>query len=117
MLLSLIVPVGILVGACVDQQDSSSVQESVARISATATISNGLPVDGCSYPVTIDDVDYAPDARSLATIRYLVPAGGTITVRIDYRLTGRTGQVQCGFGTTRDLPEISLRVREVVDSD
>lgn len=82
--------------------------------SAIAVISNKLPVDGCSYPVTIGDVDYAPDARSIAPIRDHVPAGGELRVRIEYRLTGRTGQVECGFGTSRQLPEITFRVRQVL---
>jgi hypothetical protein len=83
---------------------------------ATATIANMLPVDGCSYPVTIGDVDYAPDPESLSAIRDRVPGGGTLTVRINYRQTGATGQVQCGFGGTRDLPEISFRVLRVLES-
>lgn len=73
-----------------------------------------LPVDGCSYPVTIDRVDYAPDPASVAAIRDLVPGGGDLRVLIDYRLTGRTGQVECGFGASRTLPEISFRVRRVL---
>ena len=102
-------------GACIDQQDAESVQDFTIRTSATATIANMLPVDGCSYPVTIGEVDYAPDARSLAAIRDLVPGGGTLKVRIRYRLTGRTGQVECGFGTSRELPEIAFHVQRVLD--
>jgi hypothetical protein len=90
-------------------------EESTVRRTATATIANMLPVDGCSYPVTIDGVDYAPDESSLDDIRDLVPAGGTITAQIQYRLTGETGVVECGFGTSRELPEISLRVRRILD--
>jgi hypothetical protein len=90
-------------------------EESAVRRTATATIANMLPVDGCSYPVTVDGVDYAPDEASRDDIRDLVPAGGTITAQIQYRLTGETGLVECGFGTTRELPEISLRVRRILD--
>jgi len=35
-------------------------------------------------------------------------------VLIDYRLTGNTGQVECGFGTSRTLPEISFEVQRVL---
>jgi hypothetical protein len=91
-------------------QESEAPQAAIAS-SATATISNLLPADGCSYPVTIGDVDYAPDAASLAAVRDRVPAGTAITVRIDYRLTGRTAHVECGFGNTLELPEISFHVR------
>jgi hypothetical protein len=76
-----------------------------------------LPVDGCSFPVTIDGVDYAPNDASLEVIRDFVPAGSTVTARISYRLTGGTGQVECGFGTTLQVPEISVRVLYVVDDD
>ena len=99
------------------QQDAAPEQDSTAARSAVATIANMLPVDGCSYPVTINGVDYAPDARSLAAIQDLVPAGGTITVRIRYRLTGRTAEVECGFGASQDLPEISFRVTQVIENE
>lgn len=82
---------------------------------ATATISNMLPVDGCSYPVSLGGIDYAPDAASLAAVRDLVPAGGTLRVVIAYRITGGTAQVECGFGTSQDLPRIAFKVRHVLD--
>jgi hypothetical protein len=99
------------------QQEASPEQDSAAARRATATIANLLPVDGCSYPVTIDGVDYAPTASSASAIQDLVPAGGTLTVRIQYRLTGRTGQVECGFGTSQELPEIAFRVIRVIDDE
>jgi hypothetical protein len=105
-------------GGCLDQQNSSfaqeSAQESATGTIAIATITNQLPVDGCSYPVTINGVEYAPDAASIAAISDRVPAGGSLRVLIDYRLTGNTGQVECGFGTSRTLPEISFEVRRVL---
>lgn len=107
----------VFVGGCVDSQDSllaqESAQESATGTIAVATITNQLPVDGCSYPVTINGVDYAPDAASIAAISDRVPAGGSLRVLINYRLTGNTGQVECGFGTSRTLPEISFEVRRV----
>lgn len=129
--LSLVIPLGVLAATWAHpqassaqvpqdpsvQQDTSREQGSAAVRPAVATIANMLPVDGCSYPVTINGVDYAPDARSLAAIQDLVPAGGTITVRIRYRLTGGTGQVECGFGTSRELPEISFRVTRVIEDE
>ncbi|HEX7837560.1 MAG TPA: hypothetical protein VF469_08865 [Kofleriaceae bacterium] len=107
----LVVPMSVL-GACAHAPANPP-----HDTSAIAVISNMLPVDGCSYPVTIDGVDYAPDARSLAAIDDRVPAGGELRVRIEYRLTGRTGQVECGFGTSRQLPEITFRIRQVLGSD
>jgi hypothetical protein len=82
---------------------------------ATATISNQLPADGCSYPVTIDGTDYAPNDGSSEVVHDLVPPGRTVTARISYRLTGGTATVTCGFGRTVELPEIALRVIFVID--
>lgn len=94
------------VGACADDRETSG-----PLITAVATIENKLPVDGCSYPVVIDEVQYAPDAASEVVIRDLfIGAGSTVTVRIDYRLTGRTGNVQCELGP-HPLPEIALVLR------
>ena len=116
---SIVIPIAVFLGGFFDQQNSSLAQES-AHESATgtiavATITNQLPVDGCSYPVTIHGVDYAPDAASIAAISDRVIAGGSLRVLIDYRLTGNTGQVECGFGTSRTLPEISFEVKRVLD--
>jgi hypothetical protein len=82
---------------------------SLALTSASATIENGLPYDGCSFPVEIDGVSYAPDARSLDAIRAFGESfTGKTSVDVDYRLTGRTGQVECGWNTHQDLPEIEV---------
>jgi hypothetical protein len=107
MQLSVAAAFSALVVGCATPAEAESERESAAG-SVVATIANMLPVDGCSYPVTIDGVDYAPDARTLAVIRDRIPAGETITVRIDYQLTGRTAQVECGWGVVRELPEIAV---------
>jgi hypothetical protein len=106
-----------MLGGCANSQDpqDSSAAGEVTSAKATATIANMLPVDGCSFPVTIDGVDYAPNDASLEVIRDFVPAGSTITARISYRLTGATGQIECGFGTTLQVPLISVRVLYVID--
>jgi hypothetical protein len=111
-LLSLIIPVTLL-GA--SAAASPTEESAVRRTTVTATIANMLPVDGCSYPVTINGVEYAPDEDSMDDLRDLVPGGATVTARIRYRLTGETGVVECGFGISRELPEISLRVRRILD--
>ncbi len=103
-----------------DRQDSSAppeVNEGDSSAKATATIANMLPVDGCSFPVTIDGVDYAPNDASLDVIRDLVPAGSAITARISYRLTGNTGEIECGFGASRLAREISVRVLFVIHDE
>lgn len=118
---SVVIPIVVFTAGFLDQQNSAlaqeSAQESATGKIAVATITNQLPVDGCSYPVTIKGVDYAPDAASIAAISDRVIAGGSVLVLIDYRLTGNTGQVECGFGTSRTLPEISFKVRRVLDGN
>jgi hypothetical protein len=116
----MVFPVSILVGACAgqamaDQEQSTEDQAATSSAKATATIANLLPADGCSYPVTINGTDYAPNDGSLDVVHDLVPAGQTVTARISYRLTGGTATVTCGFGRTVELPEIAFRVIFVID--
>jgi hypothetical protein len=121
-ILSMVFPVSILVGAragqamASDQDQSAEDQAPTASAIATATIANLLPADGCSYPVTVNGIDYAPNDGSLDVAHDLVPPGQTITARISYRLTGGTATVACGFDRTVELPEISFRVIYVIDS-
>ena len=109
-LLALVIPLSAMFVGCVDPQASSSRTQNATALTDLATISNMLPVDGCSYPVRIDDVDYAPDEESMTPIRDKVPMGGSITVRVNYDLTGETGTVECGFGFTQELPQIWFRL-------
>jgi hypothetical protein len=98
----LVVP-ACLLGACTSESSPSELT------SATATIENSLTVDGCSYPVTVDGVDYAPDAQSLANIRARNLPYHETQIFIQYRLTGRTGRVECGNDAGFvELPEISF---------
>lgn len=117
------IPLSIVVGAGLVAQaepvpasDDQAQDQAVAR-RAIATISNLLAADGCSYPVTIRGVDYAPDASSEQALAAQVPAGQTVTARVNFQLTGGTGEVICGFGTTRQLPEISVQIREIIPDE
>ena len=96
----MIVTACLIAGSCTDADDDPE------PIRATATIENKLPVDGCSYVVRIDDSEYAPDAESRAAIiaRELPLVAEVV---IEYRLTGKTGQVDCELGKS-DRPEISF---------
>ena len=119
-ILSMVFPVSILGGACAgpamaDQEQSAEDLATTNSEKATATIANLLPADGCSYPVTINGTDYAPDDGSLDVLQDLVPPGQTITARISYRLTGGTATVACGFGRNVELPAIAFRVIFVID--
>jgi len=102
---------GIALGACA--APSVLEERSPALTTASATIENGLPYDGCSYPVEIDGVSYAPDAQSVIGIKAAVGGSGRTSVDVDYRVTGRTGQVECGWLTHRDLPEIEVVIRSM----
>jgi len=119
-ILSMAFPVSILVGACADQamadqEQSTEDQAATGSLKATATIANLRAADGCSYPVTINGTDYAPNDGSMDVVHDRVPAGQTITARVSYRLTGGTGIVRCAFGGTFELPEIAFRVIFVID--
>lgn len=77
---------------------------------APATITNGLPYDGCSYPVEVNGVRYAPTASSKTLVEtYASQRTGSLTVTIDYLLPGTMGQVECGWGATQALPEIDVK--------
>ena len=120
-LLPFMIPLSLFGSAAVAQQatdpQASSSQDTAKQRErvANATISNMLPVDGCSYPVSIGGREFAPDAASQDAIDELVPAGGTMDARISYHLTGATGHVECGFGTSMELPEISFQLLEVLE--
>ena len=74
-----------------------------------AVIRYTLPADGCSWTVQVGESEYAPDDTSLVLVRaFAHDAYGETPASIDYRLTGRTRQVECGWNTSRELPEISV---------
>jgi hypothetical protein len=69
-----------------------------------------LPADGCAWTVVIHGVEYAPDVASLALVRaFTHDAYGETPASIAYRLTGEQALVECGFNTSRELPEISVQ--------
>ena len=76
-------------------------------ISATATVKNNIDADGCSYTLTIDQLDYAPDSDSIGELDAHEVHHGEI-IAIKYYLTRHTARVPCGFASHRDLPEISF---------
>lgn len=112
-LLPLMIPLT-LASASADER--AAAEQQAKPVVVTATITNMLAADGCSYPVTIDGVSYAPDAQSTDRMRDVVPFG-TVTAEVTYSLTGHVGIVQCGFGTTMEFPEISVRLRRIVDTE
>jgi hypothetical protein len=77
-------------------------------LEAEADLENGLAYDGCTWLVTVAGVEYAPTARSRAVIEAHTVNIGTTTALIRYRLTGATGTVECGWNTTKSLPEIEI---------
>ncbi|MCU0698585.1 MAG: hypothetical protein MUC96_18950 [Myxococcaceae bacterium] len=77
-----------------------------ARTSA-ATVENGLPYDGCSYPLTIDGVQYAPSADSMARVEAIAQVG-RVNVTVTWRATGKQTTVACGWGSSQTLPEVQV---------
>jgi hypothetical protein len=107
-LLWIAMPMGLLAGGCTNDP-ADSLRTAELR-PATATIENFQEADYCANLVTIDGVDYAPDAASLDAIneRELPPFA---TVDVLYRLTGEIGHVSCGMRaghTLIELPEITI---------
>lgn len=77
--------------------------------SGVAAIENGLAYDGCSYPIAIGSMTYAPSAASKALVESVAgKKSGETKARITYRVTGVMGSVTCGWGTTQQLPEIEV---------
>jgi hypothetical protein len=74
-----------------------------------ADLENSLPVDGCSWVVHIRGQEYAPDRDSVVSIKeFTRDKPGFTKAKVIYELTGRTGQVNCGWGGKQELSEISL---------
>jgi hypothetical protein len=81
-----------------------------ASLHADASIRYTLPADGCSWTVVVGGVEYAPDPDSLTLVRaFAHDAYGEVPASIDYQPTGGTRRVECGWGTSRELPEISVQ--------
>jgi hypothetical protein len=77
-------------------------------LEAEADLENGLAYDGCTWLVTIAGLDTAPSVGSRAVIEAYTTNIGTTKARIRYRLTGSAGSVECGWNTSRTLPEIEI---------
>jgi hypothetical protein len=77
-------------------------------LTGTASIENGTPYDGCSYPLTINGVKYAASPATRDLVAKFATAIGTTTANITYRITGGTASVECGWGSGQLLPEIQV---------
>jgi FlaG/FlaF family flagellin (archaellin) len=78
-------------------------------MTTTATVENGLAYDGCSFPITIGNVQYAPSAATKARVETLMQADfGKKHISLTYRVTGLQAEVTCGWNSTRALPEIEV---------
>lgn len=77
-------------------------------LTGTASIENGLPYDGCSYPITIGAQTYAASPATRALVAAGIKKLGATRVSLTYRLTGGTASVECGWGSTQTFPEIEV---------
>jgi hypothetical protein len=75
---------------------------------AVAELENGLAYDGCTWLVTVGEAEYAPSAAARAKIDAHTSDIGRTAARIRYRLTGAQGTVECGWNTSKTLPEIDI---------
>lgn len=90
-------------------QDEGEPADNAPLVQTTnAIIVDTLPVDGCSYRVLVADIEYAPDVSSRAMVADFVEGIGETPARIAYQLTGDTTEVECGWGSSVELPEIVI---------
>ena len=80
----------------------------ILATTANVIIHNDLPFDGCSYPVELNGVRYAPSVASSGNVESFATRVGANEATIDYELTGASGTVKCGWGGTQSLPEINV---------
>lgn len=81
------------------------------------SIENGLAYDGCSYPITIGMTTYAPSAGSKALVESIASKKfGDTKVRLTFRLPGTMAAVECGWGSTQELPEIEVLTLTILTS-
>jgi hypothetical protein len=74
---------------------------------SSAFVENDLPADGCSFPITIDQQQYAPSAPTAARVEAIAKVGRT-DVTLNWRATGAMATVTCGWNSTMTLPEIEV---------
>lgn len=76
-------------------------------LSGVASIENGLPYDGCSYPITINGTQYAASPATRSLVESIATRSGVTRATISYRVTGGTSTISCEIGT-RAFPEIEV---------
>ena len=90
-------------------------------ITQEATLSDNLPVDGCSWHFTVNVGDewnqYIANETSQAKVDEIIQSLQTVAanglystkVEMTYKLTGTKRKVQCGWGKTPELDEIDIK--------
>jgi hypothetical protein len=79
-------------------------------ITSPAALENGLPYDGCTWVITIDDARYGPASGSIPLVeQYAAGRIGRLPVTLSWRATGETTSVACGWGGSTQLPEIAIQ--------
>ncbi len=87
-------------------------------LSSTAILRNNIAVDGCEWHFALDlkneQVQYAASDDSKTKMNAVIEqSGGTsgvwsIDVKIDYKITGKKKEVQCGWGIKQSMAEIEI---------
>jgi hypothetical protein len=85
-----------------------------------ATLSDNLPVDGCSWHFTVNLGDkqeqYLANETSQAKVDAIIQSLQSVSsnglystkVEMTYKLTGNKRSVQCGWGKTSEMDEIDI---------
>ncbi|WP_025762501.1 hypothetical protein [Dyadobacter tibetensis] len=105
----------VVLGACAQEPMS---EEGKEIYEADAVFSNTIAADGCSWHFEIQGVDstitlLAPSLTSFKTIEAklgsMESSYSTTQVRLQYSFTGNKRAVPCGWGTTSEMDEITVR--------
>jgi hypothetical protein len=90
-------------------------------VTQEATLSDNLPVDGCTWHFTVSLGDewgqFVANESSQAKVDAIIQSLQTVSsnglysakVEMTYKLTNKIRKVQCGWGKTTDMEEIDIK--------
>jgi hypothetical protein len=110
----------LLLMACASEEPTEPQAIAGDFVKAEGTLVHMLFVDGCDWHFSInlkdDAIMLAPDEASLAKVKAFADQNGGMkfgvfnqNVTVEYRLTGRKKDLQCGWGKTSTLDEIEVK--------
>ena len=116
--MKLYLPLFIILSLLACKPDSELNDDYITR---EATLSDNLPVDGCSWHFTVNVGDewsqFVANETSQPKVDEIIQSLVTVSsnglystkVEISFKPTGTKRKVQCGWGTATELDEIDIR--------